>query len=116
MNFIESNPLPLFEDMTFWARVKTTLSEGSDGQFDIGVIQFFFEYETVENMYNNIIDKAIIIESGKRLNQRGNMEAMLVNFFMLSTTIRLMNKNDELKCNPVRIIDFWWDGIGEWRG
>ena len=43
------------------------------------------------------------------------MDAMAINQTLLALAIDELNDTDKPITSQVRIIEHWWDGIGEWK-
>ena len=68
-------------------------------------------------MYENLTNKDIIIQCGKlKLNRRGGCFCMSVNMTLLSIAMDELNDTDNpCLSSQMRVIEHWWDGIGEWK-
>ena len=66
-------------------------------------------------MYENLTDKKIIVDCGKELNRDGKFNAMIINITLLSMAMDEMNDTDKPCLSQLRVIELWWDGIGEWE-
>ena len=63
-------------------------------------------------------DEDIIKDCGKKSNRDGTFgtfKAMMINHCILSGAIRTLDKEDSLVDGQMRVIEFWWDGIGGWK-
>ena len=59
----------------------------------------------------------LVETSSFNLNRDGEMNTMLINITYLSEgAIKQLNEGNELPYSPIRVIEWWWDGIGTWRG
>ena len=117
MNFVKTHPMPSPDDDDgddFWHLVIDRFKKESE--LDTMLIFAYVRFDIIEKMYNNLIDKDIIIQCGKDLNKDGKMNAMLINHYLLAGAIRRLNNGKDLPYSPTRVIELWWDGIGEWRG
>ena len=75
-------------------------------------IHSFDRSDMNHEMYENLVDKDIIKECGKKLNRDGKFEATIIDRYILSGAIRKLNKEDSLVHGQMRVIEHWWDGIG----
>ena len=66
-------------------------------------------------MYENLTDKKIIIYCGKELNRDGEFNAMIVNITLLSIAMDELNDTNKPGLTQMRVIEHWWDGIGNWK-
>ena len=64
-------------------------------------------------MYENLTNKEIIVKCGKELNRIGGCFCMSVNHTILS--IAMDELNDKSCLTQMRVIEHWWDGIGNWK-
>ena len=78
-------------------------------------IYSFVRFDILKEMYENLTDEDIIKDCGKKLNRDGQFNAMSSNDYILSGAIQKLNTEDSLVDGQMRIIEFWWDGIGGWK-
>ena len=78
-------------------------------------IYSFVRFDIMKEMYENLTDEDIIKDCGKKLNRDGKFNAMIINHYILPGAIRKLNREDSPVDGQMRIIEFWWDGIGEWK-
>jgi hypothetical protein len=74
-------------------------------------------FDIKKRMYENITKKTIILECGKELTRDGKWDAMAINQTLLALADELI-LNDTNKppiTSQVRLIEHWWDGIGNWK-
>ena len=57
----------------------------------------------------------IIIECGKELNHDGEFNALIINLVLLSIAMDEMNDTNKPCLTQVRMIENWWEGIGNWK-
>ena len=113
-DFIKRHPLPpVDENEEFWKDVINRFRDNSG--FNLMAIYSFVRFDIMKEMYENLTDEDIIKDCGKKLNRDGKFKAIIINHYILSGAIRKLNKEDSLVDGQMRIIEFWWDGIGEWK-
>ena len=113
-DFIKRHPLPpVDENEEFWKDVISRFRDNSG--LNLMAIYSFVRFDILKEMYENLTDEDIIKDCGKKLNRDGKFNAMIINHYILSGAIRKLNKEDSLVDGQMRIIEFWWDGIGEWK-
>ena len=89
------------------------------GKVDAIVIFALADFETIKRMYEH---KKVIIECGKKLNSKGERDAMIINLTLLSFALVELDLADverdnaeKLITTQMRVIEHWWDGIGTWQ-
>ena len=116
-DFVKKYPLPIRADGIkfnfFLDLVVDNYMEDDD--VDEITIKFLMEFDVIRRIYENILDKEIVKEYGRTLNQRGGFQSMMLSHYLLAGYIRLNNPNGELEHSPLRLHEQWWDGIGEWK-
>ena len=113
-DFIKRHPLPpVDENEEFWKDVINRF-RGKSG-LNLMTIYSFVRFDIMKEMYENLTDEDVIKDCGKKLNRDGKFKAMIINHYILSGAIRKLNKEDNLVDEQMRIIEFWWDGIGGWK-
>ena len=113
-DFIKRHPLPsVDENGEFWEDVINRFRDNSG--LNLMTIYSFVRFDIMNEMYENLTDEDIIKDCGKKLNRDGKFEAMIINHYILSGAIRKLNKEDSPVDGQMRIIEFWWDGIGVWK-
>ena len=69
-------------------------------------------------MKTSLTKQLCIVECGKELNRDGKWDAMAINQTLLALAIDELILNDTNKppiTSQVRLIEHWWDGIGNWK-
>ena len=66
-------------------------------------------------MYENRTDKKVIIDRGKELNRDGEFNAMIINLTLLPIAMDELNDTNKPCLTQMRVIEHWWDGIGNWK-
>ena len=116
LNFIRENPFP---DLNVFVKLMYEISKKNSGSF---VIISSYDYRTLKKLYENIMDEDIVKECGRFLYSKDGMKDML----------RCHNSFDEIICynfnkgnndkydrikilSLSRLIEHWWDGIGNWK-
>ena len=113
-DFIKRHPLPpVDENEEFWKDVISRFRDNSG--LNLMVIYSFVRFDIMKEMYENLTDEDIIKDCGKKLNLDGQFNAMIINHYILSGAIRKLNIEDSLVDGQMRIIEFWWDGVGGWK-
>ena len=59
------------------------------------------------------MNKEKVISIGKRLNQRGGKGLMMLSYYLLCWDIKC---GGTLVGSYTRLVELWWDGIGDWMG
>ena len=122
-DFVKCHPLPSIDyegDNPFWFKAIHRMKDV--GKVDAIAIFALADFETIKRMYENITDKKVIIECGKKLNSKGERDAMIINLTLLSfamvelDSVDVERDNaDKLITTQMRVIEHWWDGIGTWK-
>ena len=79
------------------------------------VIFSFWRFDIMKRMYENLTDKKVIIDCGKELNRDGKFNAMIINITLLSIAMDELNDTNKPCLTHMRVIEHWWDGIGNWK-
>ena len=80
------------------------------------MIIFLFErFDIIKIMFENLTDKKVIIDCGKELNRDGKWDAMAINQTLQALAMDELNDTNKPITNQVRMIENWWDGIGNWK-
>ena len=112
-DFVKCHPLPPREDFDFWESVlDRVVSESNVERFKIFIHK---QLDIIKRMYENLTNKDIIIQCGKELNRRGGCFCMSVNMTLLSIAMDELNDTNNPCLSQMRVIEHWWDGIGEWK-
>ena len=72
-------------------------------------------FSIIKKMYENLTDKQVIIDCGKELNRDGKFNAMIINITLLSIAMDELNDKNKPCLTQMRVIEHWWDGIGNWK-
>ena len=100
-------------DFDFWKSVlDRVVSESNVERFKIFIHK---QLDIIKRMYENLTNKDIIIQCGKELNRRGGCFCMSVNLTLLSIAMDELNDTNNSCLSQTRVIEHWWDGIGEWK-
>ena len=97
----------------FWTTVINRLKE--DQGINAMIIFSFVNFELIKRMYENLTNKKVIVDCGKELNRDGKWDAMAINQTLLALAMDELNDTNKPITNQVRVIEFWWDGIGNWK-
>ena len=115
LDFIKNNPFP---DLHDFSKLMYQISKKNNGSF---VVIGSFDYRILKQMYENILDEECIKDCGKLLYWKHGMKDMLRCLNLLDEIITYnFNKgnNDKYDRNKIlslpRLIEHWWDGIGDW--
>ena len=112
-DFVKCHPLPPREDFDFWKSVfDRVVSESNVERFKIFIHK---QLDIIKRMYENLTNQDIIIQCGKGLNRRGGCFCMSVNMTLLSIAMDELNDTNNPCLSQMRVIEHWWDGIGEWK-
>jgi hypothetical protein len=71
-------------------------------------------HECLKTIYENIWDEKICCEMGQKIYDRGGHQAMVMNFYSLMYSPLRESKNRMIR-GYYRMVEHWWDKIGEWR-
>ena len=85
--------------------------EGVNGM----IAHSFVRFDIMKKMYENFTDKKAIIDCRKELNRDGDFNAMIINLTLLSIAMDEMNDTNKACLTQKRVIEHWWDGIGNWE-
>ena len=123
MEFVLKNPFPDLNEIT---KIIVNTSKNSNSLFV--VIRCFlysrYDYRILKKMYENIIEKHIIRECGSFLYSKDGMKDMIRCHNLLGEIINYnynYNKGNNDKYDRMnilslpRLIEYWWDGIGQWK-
>ena len=81
-------------------------NEGVNGMIIYSFVRF--------DIMKKILIKKVIIDCGKELNRDGEFNAMIINLTLLSIAMGEMNDTNKPCLTQIRVIEHWWDGIGNW--
>ena len=115
-DFVKCHPTPSPDDeegKQLWTKVIDRLKK-EDGVNEL-VIFSFWRFDIMKKMYENLTDKKVIIDCGKELNRDGKFNAMIINLTLLSIAMDELNDTNQPCLTQLRVIEHWWDGIGEWK-
>ena len=115
-DFRTCHPMPSPDDAEgdkFWNKVIDGVkeAEGVNGM----IICSFVRFDIMKKMYEILTDKKAIIDCGKELNRDGEFNAMIINLILLSIAMDEMNDTNKPCLTQMRVIEHWWDGIGNWK-
>ena len=115
-DFVKCHPMPSPDDEEgekFWFKVIDRLknAEGINKR----AIFSFVRFDIMKKMYENLTDKKVIVDCGKELNRDGEFNAMIINITLLSIAMDELNDTNKSCPTQMRVIEHWWDGIGEWK-
>ena len=115
LDFIENNPFP---DLNNFVKLMYQISKKNNSSF---VVIGSYDYRILKQTYENILDEDIIKECGEFLYSKDGMKAMLKFHDFIDEIITYnFNKGNNEKYDRIkilslpRLIEHWWDGIGEW--
>ena len=121
--FIKNNPFPDNatgeEFLTSQFNTARLISQRFDGIAPLGTS---YDYRYVKKIYENILDEEIVKECGRELHSKDGMRDMIRCWMILDDIIRQKyNNNDEnnkydrmVILSLGRMVEHYWDGIGEW--
>jgi len=115
-DFVKCHPMPSPDDeegKQLWIKVIDRLKKG-DGVNEL-VIFSFWRFDIMKRMYENLTDKDVIVDCGKELNRDGKFNAMIINITLLSLAMDELNNTNKPCLTQMRVIEHWWDGIGNWK-
>ena len=115
-DFVRCHPMPSPDDeegKQLWIKVIDRLKK-EDGVNEL-VIFSFWRFNIMKRMYENLTDKKVIIDCGKELNRDGLFNAMIINLTLLSIAMDELNDTNKPCSTQMRVIEHWWDGIGNWK-
>ena len=113
-DFVRCYPMPSPNDEegeTFWKKVIDRMKddEGVNGM----IIYSFVDFDIMKKVYENLTDKKVIIDCGKKLNSDGEFNTMIINLTLLSIAMDELNDTNKPCLTQMRVIEQWWDGIGK---
>ena len=123
LEFIKNNPFPESETSDeFLMALLNTARELSKRCGGIAPLGSSYDYRYVKKIYENILDKDIVRECGRELHSKDGMRDMARCWMVLDELIRQKyNNNDKNKAydrmvilSLGRLVEHYWDGIGEW--
>jgi len=114
LDFIKNNPFPNLDEFT---KILFSISKKSNSSF---VVISSYDYRTLNKMYDNILEEHIIRECGRFLYSKDGMKDMIRCHNLLGEIISYnYNKGNNDKYDRMlsltRLIEHWWDGIGNWK-
>ena len=114
LDFIKNNPFPNLDEFT---QIMFNISKKSNSSF---VVISSYDYRTLNKMYDNILEEHIIRECGRFLYSKDGMKDMIRCHNLLGEIISYnYNKGNNDKYDRMlsltRLIEHWWDGIGNWK-
>jgi hypothetical protein len=116
LDFIKNNPFPNLDEFT---QIMFNISKKSNSSF---VVISSYDYRTLKKMYENILEEHIIRECGRFLYSKDGMKDMIRCHNLLDEIINYnYNKGNNDKYDSMiilsltRLIEHWWDGIGNWK-
>ena len=106
--FVRCHPMSLPDDEdgdAFWHKVIDRMKdkEGVNGM----LIFSFVRFDIMKNMYENLTNKKVIIDSGKELNRDGEFNAMIINLTLLSIAMDELNDTNKPCLTQMRVIERW---------
>ena len=115
LDFIENNPFP---DLNDFVKLMYEISKKNNSSL---VVIGSYDYKILKKMYENILDEDYIKYCGKLLYCKHGMKDMLRCHNLLDEIITYnFNKGNNDKYDRIailslpRMIEHWWDGIGDW--
>ena len=79
------------------------------------IVYSFVRFDIMKKMYESLTDKKEIIDCGKELNRDGEFNTMIVTITLLSIAMDELNDTNKPCLTQMRVIENWWDGIGNWK-
>ena len=116
IDFVRCHPLPSPDDeggKQLWKKVIDRLKKES-GVNEVE-IYMSWRFDIIKKMYENLTDRKVIIKCGKELNKDGKFKSMIINITLLSIAMDELNDTDKPCLTQIRVIEHWWNGIGEWK-
>ena len=108
-DYVKSHPYPSFDEMErrilkarrmdWWAEY------GGDNHLCCKII------------YENSCDEDIVRRMGEKINEMGGFQALQANYHVLSHLLGLRNPDNKVSVQTIpRVIEMFWNGVGEWSG
>ena len=120
-DFIKNNPFP--DDDKFW-EIQFDMARFYARHFGgAHCLGHSDDYRMVKKIYENILDKDVVKECGRELYEKGGMREMVRCCDLMDLAVQRnyeqgdnKNKYNRMVIEPLaRLIDFYWEGIGEWK-
>ena len=115
MNFVIKNSYPKYKDVLQIIRKQ-------EDRFDMFAEYGELNHEWMKEIYENALDKDIVKANGEKINERGDKEAMVWNYYTLLAVVNHLLKKSGMKNEDVMFIHYnfrklvsgYWDGVGDW--
>lgn len=109
--FVASHPFPSYETMA------DGLLKLDDWFPKIEWWSEFGEYNhaALKTCYDNITDKSVCHKMGTLIYKRGGITALRANFYTFNHLSPLARSKDRSVFYYTKVLEIYWDGIGEWR-
>lgn len=83
-------------------------------------IQFIAEYGDENHLlckriYENFTNRDIVRECGFAINNRGGFTTMQANWYILCLHSPIRQSDNYLVRSATKLVESYWNGIGEWR-
>ena len=127
--FVSRHPCPGKAEVTQWAEdalhaglLDTTEEPLHAGLHGCGFDMQHFDYDAFRRMWEAVgqdTEKEKQQAVGKMLSAKGGLRCMQLNYYVFRFALRgqyfyRAPKPMALRARP-RVLEFWWDGIGDWR-
>jgi hypothetical protein len=106
--YVSMNPYYSYDDM-----VKRLLTN-KDMPMELFAEYGMMNHECLKTIYENIWDETICREMGQKIYDCGGHKAMVMNFYSLMYSPLRESENRMIR-GYYRMVEHWWDKIGEWR-
>ena len=114
LGFIKNNPFP---DLDNFVQMVYRVCKKSDSVVAIGS----YVYRKLKKVYENVLDEHIVRECSKYLYSKDGMREMLRCHNLLGELIQYNYDNNDIEqydrfimTSLPRLVEHYWDGIGEW--
>ena len=114
--FVNRHPMPSPDDEDgeqWWFQIIHKM-KNDEGKNPVKIFSFL-RFDIIKRMYENIKDKVAIVDCGKELSRDGKFNAMATNHTLLTLAIDKLSDAEKHCLTQERLMEFWWDGIGDWR-
>ena len=119
MKFIIENPYPKYDEV-----IKIIKNEDHRMYLDLFAEYGRPNHQWMKEIYENMLDKDIVKKNGELINERGDGQAMIYNFYTLLSVVnhflrkaKHKMKEDDivfLQYNFKDMLSSYWDGVGVW--
>lgn len=110
--FVANNPFPSYDKMMDYIDNHPQMQLGMAMYAEYGK----FNHECLKAIYDSGMDTTIAHEMGQKIYNAGGLQAMQMNYYVFNHYSPFSkSRNQEIYYTGSTILQYLWDGIGDWQ-